>query len=176
MANDEGIPEGWVRQCIDRIVDECGYASYNELAIALGKNRANIDAWIARNTYGRDGMTSLHDKTGADANWLLARGEVAFPTGPVINEALKSARIYGSLTEIRKQILEFARALAETKPELASAWKERLEGAEPAAYQEKAFRGLLLGLLESESESRASSNTSVQAAQVHAKRGQGKRK
>lgn len=81
MANDEGIPDGWVRQCVDRIVDECGYASYNELAIALGKNRANIDAWIARNTYGRDGMTTLHDKTGADANWLLARGDVAFPTG-----------------------------------------------------------------------------------------------
>lgn len=176
MANDEGIPEGWVRQCIDRIVDECGYASYNELANALGKNRANIDAWIARNTYGRDGMTTLHDKTGADANWLLARGELAFPTGPIINEALKSARIYGSLTEIRKQILEFARALAVTKPELALAWKERLEGAEPPAYQEKAFRGLLLGLLEFSGASKGSLSTSAQAAPIHAKRGQGKRK
>jgi len=176
-SNDAILPPGWVRQCLDRILQDCGYASYNELADEIGESGANVNAWMTRNSpYGRTGAPMLHDKTGANINWLMARSDDAFPDGPKINPALKTARVYGSLNEIRKQILEFARALAVTNKELAVAWKERLEAAEPAEYQEKAFRGLLLGLLEFSAGSGASSNRSAQVEQAPARRGQGKRK
>src|ERR1051325_3558513 len=125
-----GLPADTVRNRLTEIMETCGYSSLQELGDALGESRANLSAWQTRNTYGPTGAVRLHDLTGAALDWLSARGDVAFPNGPKLNSALQNGRLYGDIREIRKELIQFAFALAGTTPKLASAWKKRLEDSE----------------------------------------------
>lgn len=171
------LPAGTVRDRLATIIESCGYPSLAELGDELGLNsRAVISSWQTRNSYGNEGAALLHDKTGADINWLMGRGDVPFPTGPKINPALNTAGLYGHIRDLRKIILEFAFSLAQTTPGLASEWRQRLDGGSVKENAENTFRGLLLVALENPQAVVAAANNHAQTSQSHAKRGRRKQK
>jgi hypothetical protein len=158
-----------VGEKLDQVRIACGYATDAELARGLGVSEQVLSNWRTRNTYGRGGDALLHDTTAASIDWLRGRGKVPFPNGPKLNQQQDVPRLIGDVDQLRKALLEFAYALAESRRDVALAWKARLENAASPYYIERGFHGLLLGVLDTLSESQAKVPGVPRPPEVHAK-------
>ncbi len=166
---------GTVSEKLDYIKVECGIDTDTELADILGlKSSQVINNWRKRNSWTREAMDRIPDRTGASLDWLRGYGATAFPNGPKVKKAAslekRVQRSEADIDQARKALFAMFSVLDSRLPELklAEAYSAALEAVAPsAAYAERGFHALLSAGVDNLAEQAAEDEAVAQPREVH---------